>query len=77
MRLKPRTFLGEPILGAASHCLERFGYRRIHALLRKQRITTSEKVIRRIMKDGNIIVKVKKTQRYNSYKGEISPAVRI
>lgn len=54
---------------------ERFGYRRIHALLRNQGITTSEKVIRRIMKDGNLTVKVRKTQRYNSYKGEISPAV--
>ena len=54
---------------------ERFGYRRIHALLRNQGIITSEKVIRRIMKDGNLAVKVRKAQRYNSYKGEISPAV--
>ena len=39
----------------------RYGYRRIHALLKREGITISEKNIRRIMKDENLSVKVKKT----------------
>ena len=35
----------------------------------------SEKVIRRLMKEENLIVKIKRTRKYNSYKGEITPAV--
>ena len=53
----------------------RFGYRRIHALLRNYGIVVSEKVIRRIMKEENLTVKIRKTRKYNSYKGEITPAV--
>ena len=52
-----------------------FGYRKIHMLLKREGITTSEKVIRRIMKQEGLIVKVRKRRKYNSYKGEISPAV--
>lgn len=52
-----------------------FGYRRIHALLKNQGITVSEKVIRRIMREENLTVQIRKTRKYNSYKGEISPAV--
>ena len=55
--------------------MERYGYRRIHALLKNEGITVSEKVIRRIMKEEELIVKIKKYQKYNSYMGEISPAV--
>ena len=53
---------------------KRFGYRRIHALLRNQGTTVSEKVLRRIMKEEGLIVMIRKTRRYNSYKGEITPA---
>ena len=35
----------------------------------------SEKVIRYLMKDENLVVKIKKRRKYNSYKGEITPAV--
>lgn len=52
----------------------RYGYRRIHALLKKQDIIISEKIIRRIMKDNHLIVKIKKTKKYSSYMGEISKA---
>ena len=52
-----------------------YGYRRIHCLLKRENITVSEKVIRRIMKESNLIVKAKKKRKYNSYKGEITPAV--
>ena len=34
-----------------------------------------EKVIRYLMKDENLVVKIKKRRKYNSYKGEITPAV--
>lgn len=53
----------------------RFGYRRIHALLKNQGTTISEKVVRRIMKEEGLTVRAKKKRRYSSYKGEISPAV--
>lgn len=52
-----------------------FGYRRIHILLKKENITISEKVIRRIMHQEGLIVKQKHKRKYNSYKGEITPAV--
>lgn len=49
-----------------------FGYRRIHALLKKINIKISEKIVRKMMKEDNLIVKIKKYRKYNSYKGEIS-----
>lgn len=52
-----------------------FGYRRIHALLKREGIKVSEKIIRRIMKAESLVIKVKKYRKYNSYKGEISPEV--
>ena len=53
----------------------RYGYRRIHALLKREGIVVSEKIIRRIMKEESLVVKVKKTAKYNSYAGEVTPAV--
>lgn len=53
----------------------RYGYRRIHALLKRENRIVSEKVIRRIMKEEQLVVKIKRTRKYNSYQGEISPAV--
>ena len=52
-----------------------YGYRRIHAILSRENIRVSEKVIRRLMKEENLVIKVKRTRKYNSYKGEITPAV--
>lgn len=52
-----------------------FGYRRIHVLLRRSGIIVSEKVVRRIMKQKSLIVRQRCKQKYNSYKGEITPAV--
>lgn len=54
---------------------ERYGYRRIHCLLRNDGIIVSEKVVRRIMRDEHLIVKTTQKRKYNSYKGEISPEV--
>jgi len=54
---------------------EIYGYRRIRCLLKRDGITVSEKVVRRIMNDEQLIVKTAKKRKYNSYKGEISPDV--
>lgn len=52
-----------------------YGYRRVHAVLLNQGLKCSEKVIRRIMREEHLVVPGKKKRRYNSYMGEISPAV--
>lgn len=52
-----------------------YGYRRIYLDLRDANMTISEKVIRRIMKEENLKVKYVRRKKYNSYMGEISPAV--
>ena len=53
----------------------RYGYRRIHAELKRIGIKVSEKVVRRVMKEDGLEVKIRKAKEYSSYKGEISPAV--
>ncbi|MGV8083489.1 MAG: IS3 family transposase [Coriobacteriia bacterium] len=52
----------------------RYGYRRMHALLRREGVTMSEKVVRRIMSEEGLIVPVKRRRGYSSYRGETSPA---
>jgi putative transposase len=52
-----------------------YGYRRVHAVLRKNGITCSEKVVRRLMLEEHLVVQGKKRRSYSSYLGEISPAV--
>jgi transposase InsO family protein/transposase-like protein len=54
---------------------ERYGYRRIHALLAKEGTYVSEKIVRRIMSECELKVRVKRSNKYSSYKGEITPAV--
>ena len=58
-----------------SENMGRYGYRRIHALLAKEGIRISEKIVRRIMAECGSKVKFKRKIKYNSYKGEITPAV--
>ena len=53
----------------------RYGYRRIHALLKREGIIVSEKIVRQIMKEEHLVVKVKRTAKYNSYAGEVTPSV--
>lgn len=52
-----------------------YGYRRIHLDMKESNMCISEKVIRRLMKEENLVVKTIKKKKYNSYMGEISPAV--
>jgi transposase InsO family protein len=51
-----------------------YGYRRLQASLDKQRVTISEKVVQRLMKQESLVVAKPKRRRYGSYLGEISPA---
>ena len=53
----------------------RYGYRRIHCSLKNEEIIVSEKVIRRLMQEEKLFVPNIKRKKYNSYKGEITPAV--
>ncbi len=52
----------------------RYGYRRIHAQVKSSGETVSEKIIRRIMKEEQLFVPLRRRV-YSSYQGEISPAV--
>lgn len=52
-----------------------YGYRRIHLMLRRAGTVISEKVIRRIMAEEQLVVISKRRRRYSAYRGEITPAV--
>ncbi|OUQ60126.1 hypothetical protein B5E53_18750 [Eubacterium sp. An11] len=54
---------------------QRYGYRRIYGLLKREKRTVSEKVVRQIMREEGAIVICKRRRKYNSYQGEISPSV--
>lgn len=54
---------------------QRYGYRRIYGLLKREGCTVSEKVVRRIMREERLAVLCKRRRKYNSYQGEISPSV--
>lgn len=54
---------------------QRYGYRRIYGLLKRENITVSEKVVRQIMREDGFAVSIKRRRKYNSYQGEISPSV--
>lgn len=54
---------------------ERYGYRRIYCSLKLLGITLSEKMVRRIMTEEKLKVKSLRLRKYNSYAGEITPAV--
>ena len=52
----------------------RYGYRRIHALLARETTRVSEKVVRRLMSEANLIVVGRKRRKYRSYQGESLPS---
>ena len=55
---------------------ESYGYRRLYSIIKKDDGSNySEKVIRRLMSEENLFVKRSKRRKYNSYQGEITPAV--
>lgn len=51
----------------------RYGYRRIHALLAREETCISEKVVRRIMGESELVVFQKRRRKYSSYQGEETP----
>ena len=67
--------LRETIVRVFHDSRETYGYRRVNAILQRHSIVVSEKVVRRIMKEEGLKVFKTKIRKYNSYKGEISPAV--
>ncbi|MBC7088197.1 MAG: transposase [Tissierellales bacterium] len=52
-----------------------YGYRRIYLVLNNKGIVVSEKVIRRIMEQNDIIICQPKQRKYSSYICEISSEV--
>ena len=67
--------LREELRGLFAEAKERYGYRRLHAVLRTNGRIVSEKVVRRIMREEDMKVYHKRRRGYSSYKGEISPEV--
>lgn len=51
-----------------------YGYRRIHQVLKNRNKQLSEKVVRMLMFEEQLIVKVSRRRTYSSYAGEIIPA---
>lgn len=51
-----------------------YGYRRVHVILRRCGTRVSEKVVRRLMAEEELVVPANKRRRYSSYNGEVSPA---
>lgn len=51
-----------------------YGYRRIHGIIVRKGIHISEKIIRRIMLELNLIIVRKRKQKYSSYLGEEMPS---
>ena len=44
-------------------------------MLKKNGFTVSEKIVRRLMREEGLFLRIKSRQKYSSYKGEISPEV--
>ncbi|WP_314057951.1 IS3 family transposase, partial [Shuttleworthella satelles] len=44
-----------------------YGYRKIHQLLRRKGTIVSEKIVRRIVKEESLVVKICRRRKYNSY----------
>jgi putative transposase len=63
------------IIEAFADNRSRYGYRRLHAVIKSKGKIISEKVVRRIMGEEKLVVPCRKKRKYSSYKGEISPAV--
>lgn len=52
-----------------------YGYRRIYSELKNRAHIISEKVVKRLMFEEGLVVKLPKVKKYCSYEGEITPAV--
>lgn len=54
---------------------QRYGYRRIYGLLKRENINVSEKIVRQIMREEGLVVSGKRRRKYSFYQGEISQSV--
>lgn len=54
-----------------------YGYRRLHAMLKQEGLRLSEKVVRRLMVEEQLVVSRSRRRRYSSYCGEIGPRSTI
>lgn len=52
-----------------------YGYRRIDGALRREGVRVSEKVVRRLMAEERLIVKIPRRRRFSAYAGDPTPAV--
>lgn len=67
--------LREEVRGVFESSNRTFGYRRVWATLRRGGVKVSEKVVRRIMRDGGMrVVRPGRPRKYCSYKGELTDA---
>jgi len=69
------TILLDRIIGLFVETSRRYDYCRIHALLAKEGIHISEKIVHKIMSESELKVKTKRKNKYRFYMGEISYAV--
>ena len=69
------SVIREGVISIFNTAYKAYGYRRIYKELIKKGIKVSEKVVRRLMGEEGLIIKSSKRKKYNSYLGEISPAV--
>ena len=69
------SYVRQRIVSIFAHVQKRYGYRRIHCLLKNESIIVSEKVVRRIMREESLVVPSARMKKYSSYVGEVSPAV--
>lgn len=67
--------LRQKVIDAFNDSSKRYGYRRVYAVIKSKGMAVSEKVIRYLMKEEQLLVPSFKRRKYNAYKGEISPAV--
>lgn len=51
-----------------------YGYRRIHQMLKNMGQFLSEKVVRKLMFEEDLVVRFSKRKKFSSYAGEITPA---
>lgn len=70
------SYVRQRIVSIFAHVQKRYGYRRIHCLLKNESIIVSEKVVRRIMREESLVVPSARMKKYSSYVGEVSPAVK-
>lgn len=75
LRADQHADLRASVKDAFSEAQGRYGYRRIHLVIKRMGTRVSEKVIRRIMGEEGLRVASVRKGKYNSYAGEISPEV--